>query len=194
MTNAMNACSIALLGFEIRGFRSRVLYVPYASKATGTARAQRMYMMTRRIAATYILLAMLIAAPTETFARGGGFAGGRAVSIQRGFRAPIGRPPAIALTRPAAPAAIGHLSGRLHTKPFARAVHRRGPAVVFVGAPWYDDYYDGTSYITPEEPVPSDAGSSAESEATPPRLGCRAQSYKVPSEQGGTRTVKVVRC
>jgi hypothetical protein len=156
-------------------------------------------MMTRRISASYILLAMLIAAPTtETFARGGGFAGSRAVSIQRGFRAPIGRPPGIALTRPAAtrlaaPAPIGHLSGRLHTKPFARALHRRGPAVVFVGAPWYGDY-DGTTYITPEEPVPSDSGPSAESEATPPRLGCRAQSYEVPSEQGGTRTVKVVRC
>src|SRR5262249_30814268 len=190
----MAVVSCGSRGFKTRGFRSRRLYVPYASKATGITRARRMYVMTRLIAATYIVLAMLIAAPTETFARGGGFAGGRVVSIQRAFRAPIGRPPAIALTRPATPAAIGHLSGRLHTKPFPRALHRRGPAVVFVGAPWYDDYYDGTSYITPAEPVPSDAGSSVESEATPPRLGCRAQSYNVPSEQGGTRTVKVVRC
>jgi hypothetical protein len=29
---------------------------------------------------------------------------------------------------------------------------------------------------------------------TPPRLACRVQTYKVPSEDGGQRPVKVVRC
>jgi hypothetical protein len=160
--------------------------------------------MTIRIVASFlaILATGLIAAPVETSARGG-FAGGHGTSFRAGFRAPIIRPavarpfpPAIARpTRVAVPA-------RLHnTAPFARFRHTIGPRRIWVGAPWYGDYgapwygdYGDSTYVVPDEQSPSDTSPPTDANMTPRRLGCSAQTYRVPSEAGGETSVKVVRC
>src|SRR5262252_2290028 len=77
----------------------------------------------------------LIAAPVETFARGGGFTSGHAVSSPRAFRAPIVRPGVVrpGVARP--PAAV---RARTHGVPSAHFRHRLAPPVaVWVGEPWY---------------------------------------------------------
>jgi hypothetical protein len=73
--------------------------------------------------------------------------------------------------------------------------------VVWVGAPWYTDYgapwYSGddeSTYVAPDEQRPSEGSPPPDSNISPARSGCRAQTYKVPSEDGGETSVKVVRC
>jgi len=145
--------------------------------------------MTSRIVASFlaILATGLIAAPVETSARGGGFAGGHGMSVRAGFRAPIIRPAIARPTRVAVPARVHN------TAPFARFRHTIGPRRIWVGAPWYSDYGDST-YVVPDEPSPSDTSPTTDANMTPRRLGCSAQTYRVPSEAGGETSVKVVRC
>jgi hypothetical protein len=149
--------------------------------------------MTIRIAAGFlaILASGLIAAPVETSARGGGFAGGHAMSFRGGFRAPMIRPAIARPQRFAVPA-------RIRTAPFAHFRHAIGPRRVWVGAPWYGDYgapwygdYGVSTYIVPDEQSQPVASPTTE---PPRRLGCSAQTYKVPSEAGGERSVKVWGC
>jgi hypothetical protein len=128
----------------------------------------------------------LIAAPVESLARGGAFAGGRNMSFHRGFRASMIRP-VIALPRPVA------VRPRVHTRPFAHFRHRNAPVVVWVGAPSYSGYDDPT-YVVSDEQSPSDSSPTTASYMMPPRFGCRVQTYSVPSENGGERSVRVVRC
>ncbi len=154
--------------------------------------------MTIRIAASFLAIFAigLIAAPVETSARGGGFAGGHGMSFRGGFRAPMMRPAIARPQRVAVPA-------RTHNAPFAHFRHTTGPRRVWVGspwygygdygAPWYGDYGDST-YVAPDEQSQSGASPTTESNMAPPRLGCRAQTYSVPSEAGGETSVKVVRC
>jgi hypothetical protein len=150
----------------------------------------------------------LIAAPVETAARGGGFGGGgrggfggggfggsHGMSFRGGFRAPIVRPAIARPTRAAVPARIHN------TVPFARFQHRIGPRRIWVGAPWYGDYgaywygdYGDSTDVVPDVQTPSATGPSPDSNMTPRRLGCSAQTYRVPSEAGGETSVKVVRC
>src|SRR6266478_8833871 len=149
-----------------------------------------------RIVASFlaVLVAGLIAAPVETSARGGGFAGGHGMSFRGGFRAPIIRP---AIARPTRVAAA-----RIHnTVPFARFRHSTGPRRIWVGAPWYSDYgapwygdYGDSTYVAPDSQSPSATSPTPDSDTAPRRLGCSAQSYRVPSEAGGETSVKVVRC
>jgi hypothetical protein len=162
--------------------------------------------MTIRIAVGFLTVFAtgLIAAPVETSARGGAFAGGRAMSFHRGFTEPLVRP---AFARPLPVAAR-----RVHTAPFAHFRHRHAPAVVWVGAPWYSGY-DEPTYVVPDEQGPPESSPTTApkmipspttapdmmpptttSNMRPPRLGCRAQTYNVPSEDGGERSVKVLRC
>jgi hypothetical protein len=168
--------------------------------------------MTIRITASFlaILAIGLIAAPVETSARGGGFAargggfaGGHGMSFRGGFRAPLIRPAIARPQRVAVPARIHTAPARIHTAPFAHARHTTGPRRVWVGAPWYGygDYgapwygdYGDSTYVAPAAPIQSDASPTAESNLAPPRSGCTAQTYKVPSEAGGETSVKVVRC
>jgi hypothetical protein len=90
--------------------------------------------MTIRIASFLAILAIgLIAAPVETSARGGGFAGGHGMSFHGGFHAPIIRPAIARPQRVAVPA-------RNRTAPFAHFRRTIGPRRVWVGAPWYGDY------------------------------------------------------
>jgi len=153
--------------------------------------------MTSRIVASCLALLAtgLIAAPVETAARGGGFGGGgfgggRGMSFRGGFRAPIIRPAIARPTRVAVPA-------RIHNNvPFTRLRHTIGPRRIWVGAPWYGDYgpywygdYGDPAYVEPDVQSPS-----ATSQGPDRRLGCSAQTYKVPSEAGGETSVKVVRC
>src|SRR5262245_13116925 len=153
--------------------------------------------MTIRIVAGFlaVLATGLITAPVETSARGGGFAGGHGMSFRGGFRAPIIRPAIARPTRVTVPA-------RLHnTAPFARFRHTIGPRRIWVGAPWYGDYgapwygdYGDSTYVVPDEQSPSDTSPPTDANMTPRRLGCSAQTYRVPSEAGGETSVKVVRC
>jgi len=151
--------------------------------------------MTIRIAASFLAIFAigLIAVPVETSARGGGFAGGHGMSFRGGFRAPMMRPAIARPQRVAVPA-------RTHNAPFAHFRHTTGPRRVWVGspwygygdygAPWYGDYGDST-YVAPDQQSQPDATPTTQ---TPRRLGCSAQTYKVPSEAGGETSVKVVRC
>jgi len=142
-----------------------------------------------RIVASFlaVLAAGLIAAPVETSARGGAFAGDHGMSFRGGFRAPIMRPAIARPTRVAVPARIHN------TVPFARFRHGSGPRRIWVGAPWYGDYGDST-YVAPDSQSPSATSPTPDSDTAPRRLGCSAQSYRVPSEAGGETSVKVVRC
>jgi hypothetical protein len=127
-----------------------------------------------------------IAAPVETFARGGAFAGARAMSLHRGFSAPVIRP---AIARPHRVA----VPPRVRAAPLGHLRHRHVPVEVWVGAPWYGGY-DEPTYVVPDEQSPPDSSQTTASDVMPPRLGCRVQTYKVQSEGGGQRTIKVVRC
>ena len=141
--------------------------------------------MTIRIVGGFlaILAIGLIAAPVETSARGGGFAGGRAMSFRGGFRAPMIRPAIARPQRVAVPA-------RTRTASFAPFRRTIGPRRVWVGAPWYGDYGVSTDVAPDEQSKPV-----ASSITQPPRrLGCSAQTYKVPSEAGGETSVKVWGC
>src|SRR5262249_59861909 len=135
-----------------------------------------------RIAAGFlaVLAVGLIAAPVETSARGGGFAGVHGMSFRGGFRAPMIRPAIARPQRVAVPA-------RIRTAPFAHFRHAIGPRRVWVGAPWYGDYGDST-YVVPEQSQPV---ASPTTEPPPRRLGCTTLTYKVPSEAGGETSVKV---
>jgi len=149
--------------------------------------------MTIRIAASFlaILATGLIAVPIETSARGGGFGGGHGMSFRGGFRAPMIRPAIARPQRVAVPA-------RTPAARFANVRRTIGPRRVWVGAPWYGDYgvpwygdYGDSTYVAPDQQNQPLASPTAE---TPRRLGCSAQTYKVPSEAGGETSVKVVRC
>ena len=144
--------------------------------------------MTIRIASFLAILAIgLIAAPVETSARGGGFAGGHAMSFRGGFRAPMIRPAIARPQRVAVPA-------RTRTASFAPFRRTIGPRRVWVGAPWYGDYgvpWYGDYGVSPDEQSQPVASPTTE---PPRRLGCSAQTYKVPSEAGGETSVKVWGC
>lgn len=125
----------------------------------------------------------LIFEPIEASARGGAFAG-RAVP---GHQAATIRPPIVPPQPVVAPV-------RARAAPFAHIRHRLAPAAVWVVEPWYDDYSDST-LVPPDEqaladPTPSPDGANV----IPHRLGCTKQNYRVRSEEGGTRTVAVIRC
>ena len=137
--------------------------------------------MTVRIAAGFLAVVAvgLIAAPVESSASGGGFAGGHGMSFRGGFRAPMIRPAIARPQRVAVPAGI-------RTAPIAHFRHAIGPRRVWVGAPWYGDYgygdYGNSTYVVPDEQSQPVARPTTQ---TPRRLGCSAQTYKVPSEAGG---------
>src|SRR5215470_9093544 len=59
------------------------------------------------------------------------------------------------------------------------------------GAYWYGDYGDPTD-IVPDVQTPSANLPTPDSNVAPRRLGCSAQTYRVPSETGGETSVKVV--
>jgi hypothetical protein len=150
--------------------------------------------------------------------------GGRTAAFHRGFRAPMIRPafapprPVVSpapMIRPAfAPLQRAVAPAHSRAAPFAHFRHRPAPVVVWGNAPWYGDYetpwyetplyssyptpfysgYDDSTYAAPIERNPSDTNLTMEPNAMPQRLGCSVQIYKVPSEDGGERAVKVVRC
>jgi len=77
--------------------------------------------------------------------------------------------------------------------PFGHFRHRRPPAAVLIPYPWYGDYNDA-AVVAPDEPYIVETAPGPDANVTPRRLGCSKQTYTVPSEQGGTRNVAVVRC
>ena len=107
----------------------------------------------------------LMCEPVAASARGGAFVGGRAMPLPR----------------------VAH-----RVAPFAHFRHRRPPVAVLVPYPWYDDYNDA-AVVAPDEQY-IDTAPSPDANVTPRRVGCTRQLYTVPSEQGGTRSVAVVRC
>jgi hypothetical protein len=143
--------------------------------------------MTIRIAGSFLAIfaAGLILAPIETFARGGG----------RGFRAPIARPAvAAAIARPA----VARTANR-------RFQQRRGLAPYGGYYPWYGGYYyyddQYSSYGSPDQQpmgpamvYPNQPQTNQPQTNQPQRSGCSTQTYSVPSESGGQRSVKIVTC
>ena len=125
---------------------------------------------------------VLIFEPVETSARGGAFAGGRAMP-----GLPAVNRPAIVPPQPVIPPV------RARAAPFEHIRHRRAPVAVWVAEPWYVDYNDST-LVPPDEHNLAGTAPSPDANVIPRRLGCTKQLYRVPSEEGGTRTVAVVRC
>ena len=81
---------------------------------------------------------------------------------------------------------------RARAAPFVHIRLRRAPAV-WVGDPWDMDY-DDTTLVSPDEQYLPNTTPSPDADVIPRRLGCSRQIYRVRSEEGGTRTVAVVRC
>ena len=142
--------------------------------------------MTFRSAAIFlsIFAVGLIAAPGKTLARGG-FSGGHPVAFHGGIARPIGRP------------AIAHTQGRFaQFSNHRRLVGRGASAAVLWGvSPWYGDY--SSAEVAPQEQQPLEEPPLNAVTETPVRLpswGCTERSYKVPSEAGGQKLVKVVHC
>jgi hypothetical protein len=170
--------------------------------------------MTIRIAASFLAIFAtgLIVAPAETKARAGGLAGARgmpmrAIPFHGGFRAPIARP-AIAPVRPAQNAVA---PARINAAPFGHFRHRRFfggglPVAIWGDVPWYSGgYYDSPSYVPPyQQPIytyPTAAYPAPETivreriiYVLPPRPSCSTQTYRVPAQDGGVRSINVVRC
>src|SRR5258708_6362024 len=146
--------------------------------------------MTIRIVGGFlaILAIGLIAAPVETSARGGRFAGGPAMYFRGGFRSPMIRPAIARPQRVAVPA-------RTRTASFAPFRRTIGPRRVWVGAPWYGDYgygdygvpWYGDYGVSPDEQSQPVASPTTE---PPRRLGFSSQPYKVPSETVAQTPVK----
>jgi len=151
--------------------------------------------MTIRIAASILAIVAIgtIAAPAEISARG--LVGGRAMPLV-GAHPPILHP----VLRPHTP-----------LTPFARFRHRRFFDNGFPAGAWvYPDgggYYGSTadsapydappdSYPTAAPPPPYAAGPVRERiiYVMPARPSCSTQTYTVPSENGGERSINVVRC
>jgi hypothetical protein len=148
--------------------------------------------MTIRIAASVLAIVAIgsIAAPAEISARG--LVGGRALPL-------VGAHPPIV-----------HPVLRAHT-PLARFRHRRFFDNGFPAGVWaYPDGYGG-SYSPAADAFPYDAPPDSYPSAAPPppyagpvreriiyvmpaRPSCSTQTYKVPSENGGERSINIVRC
>jgi hypothetical protein len=180
--------------------------------------------MTFRIAASCVAVVAVavIAAPAETSARGGAFGGGRAISPQGGalhgsFRARVARPVAPSVTRLAPAGSVAR--GPAHVRSAAHFGHRRlfgagWPLSAWGDAPWYGGggYYDPSDTVAsgaqPDDrpgyspsysyPVyPSPDGTVVRERVIyviPFRPGCGTQTYRVPAEGGGRRSINVVRC
>ena len=155
--------------------------------------AGRVRAMTLRIAASILAIfaAGGLIAPVATSAQGGALNGGRTAPVHGVFRAP---PPAMAPLRPAVTRA------RIRPAPFGQLRHRRTPAVVWGAAPWYDAYdaaWDNGSDAPWDSGVenPTYAVPGRDPDSTNRNATCRTQTYQVRSaEDGGERTVNIVRC
>lgn len=129
----------------------------------------------------------LMLAPVEAFARGGGFAAPRALSVPGSIR-----PPAV----------------RIHHARTAPLHHRRwfryGLPPAMRGAPtWYGVPYSPAIYPVPNEQPLDDPSAYplAETGPTPRHISvivrpstCNSQTMKVRSESGGERAITVTRC
>src|SRR5262245_53380169 len=81
-----------------------------------------------RITTGFLVILAIALIAVEASARGGGFAGGHAMSFRGGFRAPMIRPAIARPQRFGAPA-------RIRTAPVAHFRHAIGPRQVWVGPP-----------------------------------------------------------
>jgi hypothetical protein len=174
--------------------------------------------MTIRIAASFlaILATGLIVAPAETSARAG-LAGPRgmpmrAMPFHGGFRAPIAPAPIArpAIAPPLRPAVNAVVPRRIHAAPFGHVRHRGlfiggSPVALWGDAPWYNGYYDPSGYVpsyqqpiytypTAAYPAPETIVRERIIYVLPPRPSCSTQTYRVPSEEGGVRSINIVRC
>jgi hypothetical protein len=146
--------------------------------------------MTRRLLASSSIAILglgLMLAPEAAFARGGGFAGPRALSVSGGIR-----PPTFHM-RHARPAPLHH-----------RGWFRYGVPAAAWGAPyWYGMDYNPAIYPVSYGRLPDDTPAYPVVETAPsPRhisvivrpSRCNSQTMKVPSESGGERAITVERC
>jgi hypothetical protein len=162
--------------------------------------------MTIRVAAGFvaILAVGLCLASGEVAARGGFAGGGRPMSFSAPLRAPMARP-ALAPVHPLANGVAPVHPGRV--APFAHLRNRRFLAAGFWGdLPWYGGYSDPSGYLPayqqPTYTYPTTTAYPAADAVVreriiyvmPPRPGCSTQTYNVPGEDGGERSINVVRC
>lgn len=138
--------------------------------------------MTHRLSAASAIAILgfgLMLVPGEASARGGGFAGARALAGPGGFR------PALHLRH-------AH-GGPLHH----RRWFRYGAPAVWGAPAWPGVEYSPTIYyLVPYSQLPDQpAYPVAEADPSPRQSPvCSTQIMKVPSESGGLRTIKVERC
>src|SRR5262249_51206785 len=118
---------------------------------------------------------VLIFEPVETSARGGGFAGGRAMP---GLRAAMIRPAIVPPHPVVAPL-------RARAAPFAHIRLRRAPAV-WIGDPWDMDY-DDSPFVSPDEQYLPNTTPSPDADVIPRRLGCSTPIYQVRTAEICTR-------
>jgi hypothetical protein len=156
-------------------------------------------MISRKCAAGFVVILCLASmlAPKETFGRGGGF-GGRAFSAHSGFHPPALRAPMqapIHMSRP-----IERLP--LHRRqfglgfPLAFPLGYGVPLTVPDGPFAYDSEYGVPSYTDSAGDGSSVTG-SVRVRVNPAffyRPGCNSETVVVPSEDGGERSINIVRC
>ncbi len=162
-------------------------------------------MTNRTIAAAYLALCCvgLALAPIEAAAGPGGVGGrGGAIGAPRAGALPLVRPGQVPLLKPQGPAVNSALPGGLRRfhRGFARGhgkFFRRGvPAIAGIYAP--DGIYpygvpDGGTALLPDRQMAVRPTPPGDPVVVNGRI-CFAQAYLVPSEAGGTRSVKVTRC
>ena len=165
-----------------------------------------------------VAVGLMIVAPAETSARGGGFGDGHAAPV--GFRTPMARPAMVggyAMSSHRVPQALQPAIAGSRGVPSAHFRHHRRPVIVWIGAPWNGgNDYDPPTFpaVPPAFPAASD---SPASQPTQPaysaaadypdarsvdkattintvRRSCDTQTYEVPSEAGGKVSINVVRC
>ena len=135
-------------------------------------------------------------APNEAFGRSGGF-GGRSFAMAPGFRSPVFQQ-SLGFRSPV----FGHsLAFRSPALRQSLLLHRGRYGL---GAPWaglggsyYDpaDYFD--PYYQPSYAGPDIATAEIPGGFDPPAIhhrGCESQTVSVPSEDGGERSINIVRC
>jgi hypothetical protein len=167
--------------------------------------------MISRVCAAVIVVGFSFAsllAASQSFARGGGF-GGRSIGWSGGFHPPVLRRSVVgsSFRAPIHDFARG-TSPQEHERhlgfgvPLRREVGFGVPLIVPGGSFMYGSYYDPSDNY-----VPNDQPNYAEPEivtGTIPRVlvgpaavfrpGCRTETVMVPSENGGDRTINIVRC
>lgn len=143
-----------------------------------------------------VVIAMLFTlTPADAFARSGGF-GGRSFAMAQGFRAPAFRQ-SLGFRSAVFRQSLAFRSRIWRQSLFDRGRYGLGALWARLGGSYYDpsDYFD--SYYQPSYAGPNIATAEIPGATNLPviyRRGCESQTISVPSEDGGERSINIVRC